>query len=191
MRIRAGKRSQVKRIFADENYLKHWAGDLDPRHQCVAGPARRVGLVVCGESVRTMAGQATANTRRMGNGCRREPGVNGRHQGRGVSTRHPSLVFHCCRLAVLPAVNSGPANFWAQRDLHGLVWEWVSDFNSATVTGDARGDTGLDRQLFCGAFRLVRKMWETSPPSCAMVFVAASRPEYSVHNLGFRCAKDL
>ena len=24
------RRSQVKRLFADENYLKHWAGDLDP-----------------------------------------------------------------------------------------------------------------------------------------------------------------
>ena len=33
------RRSQVKRLFADENYLEHWAGDLDPglvgkrRHQ--------------------------------------------------------------------------------------------------------------------------------------------------------------
>jgi hypothetical protein len=25
-----------------------------------------------------------------------------------------------------------------------------ADFSTAMVTGDARGDTGLDRQLYCG-----------------------------------------
>src|SRR4029077_16831520 len=25
-----GRRSQVKRLFADETYLQHWSGDLDP-----------------------------------------------------------------------------------------------------------------------------------------------------------------
>ena len=34
---------------------------------------------------------------------------------------------------------------------HGLVWEWVADFNTAMVTGDARGDSGLERSLFCGS----------------------------------------
>ena len=30
------RRSQVKRLFADENYLEHWAGDLDPGLACRA-----------------------------------------------------------------------------------------------------------------------------------------------------------
>ena len=44
-----------------------------------------------------------------------------------------------------------PTNFLGVRDPHGPVRECRSDFNSAMVTGDALGDSHLDRQLFCGA----------------------------------------
>src|SRR5262249_49803647 len=49
------------------------------------------------------------------------------------------------------AAGSGRPNFFGVRDLHGLVWEWVEDFNTAMTTGESRADTGLDRTLFCGA----------------------------------------
>ena len=92
---------------------------------------------------------------------------------------------------VLPAVESGPTNFWGVRDLHGLVWEWVSDFNSATITGDARGDTGLDRQLFCGAGAIGAKDVANFPAFMRYGFRSSLKAAYTVHNLGFRCAKDL
>src|SRR5437868_3653548 len=44
----------------------------------------------------------------------------------------------------LAAAGAGETNFWGIRDLHGLVWEWVGDFNTAMATGDARSDTGPD-----------------------------------------------
>src|SRR6185503_10586840 len=36
-------------------------------------------------------------------------------------------------------------------DMNTLVWEWVYDFNSSLVTGDARSDGSADIQLFCGS----------------------------------------
>ena len=44
--------------------------------------------------------------------------------------------------ASLPTAGLGRANFWGVKDLHGLVWEWVADFNSVMTIGDARGDNG-------------------------------------------------
>ena len=91
----------------------------------------------------------------------------------------------------LPPVGGGSTNLWGVSDLHGLVWEWTSDFNTATVTGDARGDSGLDRQLFCGAGAVGAKDVANYPAFMRYGFRSSLKAGYCVHNLGFRCAKDL
>ena len=90
---------------------------------------------------------------------------------------------------VLPAAGSGRANIHGIRDLHGLVWEWTSDFNSAIATGDARGDTGLERNLFCGAGSLGTKDTGDFPAFMRFGLRSSLKASYTVHNLGFRCAK--
>jgi len=184
------QRSQVKRIFADENYLKNWAGDLDPGTNAL--PDRPVVWVSWfaakayaqwqGKRLPTVAEWevAAAASPAFADGTK-DPAFQ-RDIMRWYSTAAPKL---------LPAAGSGPANFWGVRDLHGLVWEWVADFNSATVTGDARGDTGLDRQLFCGAGAVGAKDVQNFPAFMRYGFRSSLKAGYTVHNLGFRCAKDL
>ena len=93
--------------------------------------------------------------------------------------------------ARLAPVGSGRSNFWGVHDLHGLVWEWVADFNTAMVTGDARGDTGLERDLFCGGGSQGVKDTGNFPAFMRYGFRSSLQADYCVHNLGFRCAKDL
>jgi formylglycine-generating enzyme required for sulfatase activity len=91
----------------------------------------------------------------------------------------------------LAAVGSGRANFWQVYNLHGLVWEWVADFNTAMVTGDARGDSGLDRELFCGSGSVGARDPGDFAAFMRYGFRSSLKADYCVHNLGFRCAKDL
>jgi formylglycine-generating enzyme required for sulfatase activity len=93
--------------------------------------------------------------------------------------------------AKLPEVGLGRANLWGVHDLHGLIWEWVWDFNTTMVTGDARNDAGLDRDRFCGAGAVGAKDVGNFPAFMRYGFRSSLRAYYSVHNLGFRCAKDL
>ena len=91
----------------------------------------------------------------------------------------------------LPAAGSGKANFFGAHDLHGLIWEWTSDFNSAIVSGDARGDTDLDRGLFCGAGSLGAKDTANFPAFMRFGMRSSLKAGYTIHNVGFRAAKDL
>jgi formylglycine-generating enzyme required for sulfatase activity len=92
---------------------------------------------------------------------------------------------------MLPSIRQGVPNYFGVYDLHGLVWEWVADFNTAMVTGDARADSGLDRQLFCGSGSEGAKDRNNFPAFMRYGFRSSLKASYTVHNLGFRCAKDL
>ena len=185
------RRSQVKRLFADEGYLKHWAGDLDlsPDDARVASqPVTRVSWFAA-KAYAAWRGKRLPTTAEWeyvaGTGFSCADGTNDvefvRAINRWYSTPTPE---------VLPAVASGKPNFYGVHDLHGLVWEWTSDFNSALVTGDARGDTGLERQLFCGAGSQGARDPADFPAFMRFGFHSSLKAGYTVHNLGFRCAKD-
>ena len=184
------RRSQVKRIFADERYLNTWAGDLElgtnalPQQPVVwvSWFAAKAFAQWQGQRLPTLAEWelAAAASPEQSNGAK--DSAFQRDILRWYSEPSPRVLL---------MVGQGSKNFWGVRDLHGLVWEWVSDFNSATVTGDARGDTGLERQLFCGAGAVGAKDVEDFPAFMRYGFRSSLKAAYTCHNLGFRCAKDL
>lgn len=75
-------------------------------------------------------------------------------------------------------------------DLHGLIWEWVDDFNSSSVTGDSRADTDTESNLFCGASSLSGSDLRNYATYMRYGMRASLKGNYTGHNLGFRCAKD-
>jgi formylglycine-generating enzyme required for sulfatase activity len=90
----------------------------------------------------------------------------------------------------LPPVRSTFRNVFGIWDMHGLVWEWVSDFNTALVTGESRADSGLDRQLFCGSGSSGASDFSDYAAFMRYAYRSSLRGNYTVANLGFRCAED-
>ena len=87
-------------------------------------------------------------------------------------------------------VGTGLVSPQGVHDLHGLIWEWVEDFNSSSVTGDSRADTDAESNLFCGASSLSGSDLRNYATYMRYGMRASLKGNYTGHNLGFRCAKD-
>ncbi len=86
-------------------------------------------------------------------------------------------------------VRSGPPNYYDVFDTHGLVWEWVDDFNAFMVTGDNREQGGADQLQFCGAGAITMEEKENYAVLMRVAMLSALEAKYTTRNLGFRCAR--
>jgi formylglycine-generating enzyme len=184
------RRSQATRLFADEDYLKAWAGDLDIGTNIVTDAPVTYVSWFAAKAFATWKGKRLPTTAEWEYAAAASPtradGENDPEFMRQVRGWYATPA-----LAKLPASGRGRPNYFGVHDLHGLVWEWVADFNTAMVTGDARGDTGLDRQLFCGSGSEGAKDRSNFPAFMRYGFRSSLQASYTVHNLGFRCARSI
>lgn len=91
----------------------------------------------------------------------------------------------------LKPVGSIYKNKYGAWDMHGLIWEWVEDFNSSFVTGESREDSSFNRDKFCGAGAMSSSDKENYAAFMRFAFRSSLKGSSTVWNLGFRCARDL
>ena len=85
----------------------------------------------------------------------------------------------------------GAANVYGVRDMHGLIWEWVDDFNALLVAADSRDQNDPDRLKFCGAGALNLRDRDNYAVLMRVAMLSSLKGADTTANLGFRCAKPL
>lgn len=183
-------RSRVKRIFADKNYLSHWKSDFEMGENVnpqspvtnVSWFAAKAYAKWVGKRLPTVAEWeyvASASVTRPNAGDDKN---NIARIQQWYSKRSDSKVA---------AIGSTERNFWGVYDMFGLVWEWQYDFSTALVSGEARGDSNVNRNFFCGGGALSAKDVTNYSAFMRYGFRSSLEANYTCNNLGFRCVKDL
>ncbi|CAN5631040.1 formylglycine-generating enzyme family protein [soil metagenome] len=179
------RRAVPPKILADDHYLSNWEGpyalgaNADP-----AGPVVRVSW---------FAAKAYCEARSA-----RLPTENEWELAAKASETQPTPTSDPQRDQLIlawygqptpqrqPPVMQRKPNFWGVYDLHGLIWEWVHDFNSRVVADGRR----TDEAFVCGGGSLRAADKSNYAAFMRMAFRASLRGSYTTGDLGFRCAAD-
>ncbi|MFI4889352.1 MAG: formylglycine-generating enzyme family protein [Steroidobacterales bacterium] len=181
------RRDRIATLFAEDDYLSHWAGaDRLGESAQADQPVTRVSWFAarayCAAAGARLPGwhewefAAAADERQAD--ARRDPAWQAR-----ILDWYAQPASHA-----LARVGLRPANFYGIQDLHGLVWEWVEDFNALTVSGDSRDQGDPDKLKFCGAGALSLQDKEGYAILMRIAFLSALEARSTARSLGFRCA---
>lgn len=173
------RRSRIPRAFADCNYLKQWKGDLeigDPKID--NSPVTNISWFA-----------ANAYSKWIG---KRLPTLDEWEYAAGALPINAKPGEKLSRIilgwydhptpAILPKVGSTYENRFGVWDMHGLIWEWVDDFNSVMPQGGA---------IYCGAGAAGATDKEDYAAYMRYAFRESLQAIYTVGSLGFRCAEDI
>jgi len=177
------KKDQVSRLFADENYLKNI--DFSETHKDV--PMTEVSWFA-----------AKAYCEHLG---MRLPTVveweymSSASEKKQHASRDPAFLKRILdwygepQNGNLKKVGSIYKNYYGIWDIHGLIWEWVDDFNSSFVTGESREDGSLNKDMFCGSGNMSVSDKENYAAFMRFAFRSSLKGTSTVWNLGFRCVQ--
>jgi formylglycine-generating enzyme required for sulfatase activity len=182
------RRDDVASIFADDQYLAHWTGALqlrdDQRQQPVTHVSWFAAAAFCESEHARLPSWYEFEFAAAADETRAD--------ARGDPAWRERILDWYARpsTAALPDVGGSAANVYGIHDMHGLVWEWVSDYASLMVSGDNRDQGDPDLLKFCGAGALSTQDRENYAVLMRIALLSSLKAADTTANLGFRCAMD-
>lgn len=181
------QRSQVKKLFADGNYLFTWTSDtILGKTQSIKAPITNISWFAAnsycecqGKRLATideweyvaMANKTMPDARKL------------------KTYNEYILGWYEKPKTFNNPIGSTFKNYWNVYDLHGLVWEWTLDFSSVLVSGESRKDVDNDSNLFCGSAAIGATDLMNYAAFMRYATRGSLKAKYAMKNLGFRCVK--
>jgi len=184
-------RDVIKRVFADPTYLSHWDGPMalgEPRtdnrpDQPVTRVSWFAAKAYCVAQGKRLPTELEWERAAAADDTKPDARADEAFQ------RHILSWYGQPSTHVLPAAGMGAANLYGVKDLHGLVWEWVHDFNNTMVTGDNRERGSADKMQFCGAGALAASDDADYASFMRYALRSSLSAAFTARTLGFRCAR--
>ena len=182
------QRSRVAALFADRRYLVDWPAPLQPpavpRDSPVVNVSWFAAKAFCeNEGARLptwLEWEFTAAADEMRSDARGDPAWR----------RRILAWYERPAAAKLPLVG-GPENVYGVSDTHGLVWEWVDDFNALFIAGDSRTQGDPDLLKFCGSGAISIIDRDSYAVLMRIALLSSLNAADTTSTLGFRCARSL
>ena len=183
------RKSMVKRLFADESYLINWVSDtILPLNINPDAP-------VCSVSWFAAKAYSESVNKRLPTldeweyTARADEKLADARKVKDYSDRIVKLYMIKDR-QFNPVKQHNP-NYWGVYDMFDLIWEWTDDFNSVLSTGDSRESSYDNKGLFCAGSATSATDLMNYAAFMRFGFRTSLKANYTVSNLGFRCAKDI
>ncbi len=181
------QRGQVAEIFSDNSYLHRWNSATDSGEQ----PQQPV------TSVSWFAAEAFCESEgaRLPSWYEWEyvAAADGQHADarKDPHWRAKILSWYDQPPSQKAPEVGGELNYYGVRDMHGLIWEWVDDFNALFISPDSRNQGDPDKLKFCGAGAISLQDKENFAILMRIALLSSLSGSDSTDNLGFRCARNL
>ena len=183
------KRSNVKAVFADKTYLKDWQDDETlPKD---ADPEAAVTFVswFAAKAYAKSAGKRLPTIDEWEYVAMADENSKNARDKPSYSAHLINLYNEKDRQKIKVKVSA--PNYWQVYNMFDLVWEWTDDFNSIMTTSDSRTSEFDDKGLFCASAATSTTDVLNYASFMRYAFRSSLKADYTVGNLGFRCAKDL
>lgn len=182
------QRSNVLRLYADTNYLKEWTSDTSlPASLNPDAPVTYVSWYAAKAYAKAMGKRLPTLDEWEFVAMADKTSPNARQK---KSYSDNIIDLYLIKDRQKNAVKQTTPNYWGVYNMFDLVWEWTNDFNSVLVTGDSRSGEYDDKNLFCAGSATSATDVLNYAAFMRFSMRAGLKANYTVANLGFRCAKD-
>jgi len=181
-------KSNIKKIFADSTYLRDWQSDTElPKNAKPDAPICFVSWFAAKAYAQSVGKRLPTLDEWEFVAMADEVSPNARTKPE-YSNNITSLYLQKDRQ--FNSVKQSKPNYWGVYNVFDLIWEWTDDFNSVLTTNDSRTGQYEDKNLFCAGSATSSTDVLNYAAFMRFALRTSVKANYTIANLGFRCAKD-